>query len=580
MPPRKRKLEDELDNEPPKYTAGKVPRNDENPPIDYTEPLNPDSELFRDEWSIPKFNMFVTYTLDHLSETYKNIFKDFIKLPSRKFHPQYYYKIEQPISVNEIKTRDYEYPDGPRDFLLDVELLSKNCASYNEEDSLIVKNSLQMVNFIEYETLKAKNVKRNYIITGDIKIKLLGILERIIDATAKTIDDDVPELKASLQDPEDDEFKLSEPFMELVDRDELPEYYEIIYRPMALAIIKKNLEVGYYSKIYDFITEVELIFDNTMIYNNSTALIYQSAKALLEYFNFIIQDVFFKELKDLSERGEINLEYDKYDYEKYLGHVKNEDQPTAQEESEDDFDDFNHIEGLGNGYTRNLLADDYLLGPNYQGITDQPKATQDSNIPQLADKINKQADILKYNIIKSIKNESVSEQYKMEKKEYKLISEISIFSSRNLYTQGINPMQGSRPACSQNWLEFNFIGKELNQNGSTFSFSLEPIQTFLTVIAKLNETELKSTLLLNSDIIKPRKDTKKPLPPPQQHSPDNADTIVEELKERDPEPEKFDLRLNEGLNLLEFKCGPETEDDTEETNLSNESMKFWINVLP
>ena len=96
MPPRKRKIQESEEIENPisktRYVAGKQPRNQSKlPVVDYHKPLDPDSELTLDEdWSIPKFNLFITFTLDNLIESYRAIFKDFIKLPSRKFHPGYF----------------------------------------------------------------------------------------------------------------------------------------------------------------------------------------------------------------------------------------------------------------------------------------------------------------------------------------------------------------------------------------------------------------------------------------------------------------------------------------------------------
>ncbi|CAD1785010.1 similar to Saccharomyces cerevisiae YKR008W RSC4 Component of the RSC chromatin remodeling complex [Maudiozyma barnettii] len=584
MPPKKRKIEEDSTSEPPKYVAGKVARHGANPPIDYSDPLKPDSELYRDDWSISRFNLFVTYTLDHLRETYPTIFKDFIKLPSRKFHPQYYYKVDQPISINEIKNRDYEYADGTRNFLLDVELLAKNCASYNEEDSLIVKNSYQMVNYIQYEALKAKNVERNYVINDTIKTRLLSLLETLIEATAKKIYDTIPDLKVNLQDSENDDFQMSEPFVELVDKEELPEYYEVIHRPTALNIIKTNLENGQYSKIYDFITEVNLVFDNAFVFNNSTSLIYQSAKALLEYFTFTSL-IMFNELKDLKDHGELSLDIEKNEYEKYLGDRKVDERHVIHEESDDDFDDFNHVEGLGNGYTRNILTEDYLLGPD-RVESMKSKFSVSNQTPSLIEKVNKHVETPKFNILKSLKNESesVSEQFKKDKKIYELIEEISIFSSKGLYTQGINPMQGSKPSSTQNWLEFNFIGKKLNQNENTFTISLDPIQTFLTLVAKIGTSNLESTLRLNNDIIKPRVENKKHQPTihlnTNSGSPSVQDEKNDNINDTEIHTENFDIRLNEGLNLLEFSC--ETKNGEVENNnvLSKETMKFWINVFP
>lgn len=562
MVQKKRSADDEEVTETPKYVAGKVPRLDNVPSVDYRTPFNPKSELFVDDWSIPKFDLFISYTLDNLIETYKNIFKDFIKLPSRKFHPQYYYKINQPISVNEIKSRDYEYPEGPKNFILDVELLAKNCASYNETDSLIVKNAYQMTNYIKYEVLKAKNVKRNYLLNDDIKARLVKYLDKLVDATEKDVEE---ELGSSINGLEESA-KLCEPFLEIVDKDELPEYFEIIHRPMSLNVVKKNLEVNYYSKIYDVIINVILIFENALIFNDATTLIHQTSKALLEYFNHLMNDKFFPELNDASERGELKLEYDKIEYEKYLDKNINENNNINAlpgiEDDEDDYD-FNHIEGLGNGYTRSLLTEDYLLNP--KAATKSGLSTTTSINVATPSEPDEKPEVLKYNVIKSSKKETHPEEYTIEKKPYTLIEEIAITTSQSLYNQAMNPMPGSRPSCTQNWLEFKFKGKNLNQNENMFSFCVEPVQTFLTITAKVTALNLKCILTVNKDVIKSLKDKSSSKVTNQ----DSGEVKVEENEE----PEKFEIRLNEGLNELEFKCHAEESQDFE-------VMKFWVNVLP
>lgn len=395
MPPKKRKLvEEEEEKSVTKYAAGKQPRNGVLPIVEYNQPLYPDSELHKELWSIPKFNLFISFTIDFLIESYKTMFKDFIKLPSRKFHPQYYYKVQQPISINEIKSRDYEFPDGPHTFLLDVELLAKNCMSYNETDSLIVKNSLQVVQYIEYEVLKAKNVTRNYLVSEDVKSKLLSYFNRVLTATDKSIEEEMGVVHANA----DDVMKIGEPFMQLVDKNELPDYYEVIHRPTGLELIKQNLEVGYYSKIYDFIVDTQSAFQNALVFNDPDTLIFQDAKKLLDFFNHIMQQKFFPELQDASERGEIKLEYDKVEYEQYLANGGDENTEGILEDDDVTDFDFNHIEGLGNGYNRAILSEDYLLGPN--------RAESQAKKPKLSTPIEEPPKILKYNIVNQCKRSS------------------------------------------------------------------------------------------------------------------------------------------------------------------------------
>ncbi|CCE64182.1 hypothetical protein TPHA_0G03420 [Tetrapisispora phaffii CBS 4417] len=557
MPPRKKKVAEEevvaeeVDNS--KYVAGKKPRGDSKVlPIDYNTPLDPDSELFKEQWSIPKLNSFNDSVLDNLTESYRALFKDFIKLPSRKFHPQYYYKIDKPISINEIKSRNYEFAGGAKTLLLDIELLHKNCAVYNEPDSLIVKNSLQIVNYIKYELLKAKNIERNYNITDDVRKKLLAYMDRLIEATDKELE---IEFESGFVDV-DDKIRLSAPFMELVDRDELGEYYEVIYRPMALSPIRKNLEVGLYAKIYDFIIDVHLVFQNALVFNDPETIIYQDAKKLLRFFNKIMNEKFFAELLDASERGEVKLVLDKSDFNQYLGPTIIKTSHAVLEDSEAANYDFNHVEGLGNGYTQEILSEDYLLGPSSSNtnMINKPSRKNFDYLPK----------VMKYNLLKSLKKEVVSSDHVIQHKPYEMINQVAIYSSKNYYSLAIRPLPGSRPACNQEWIEYIFNGRDLNVHENMFSFSLQPIQTFITLTADINDNTHDITLKLNKDII-----------PKNNQTNNSAQPVDENTKKLVSVSDKvtFDLRLNEGLNIIELNC-------KDNANNTSEVMKFWVNVLP
>ncbi|CCC67048.1 hypothetical protein NCAS_0A04900 [Naumovozyma castellii] len=600
MPPRKRKItNDETENvgatvddtqpTPRKYLPGKRPRHlDDVESVDYLKPLDPESELFQNnaEWTIPKFNTFVNYALDTLSETYKDIFKDFIKLPSRKFHPQYYYKIENPISINEIKSRDYETDkeEGIRNFLLDVELLAKNCDSFNEPDSLIVKNAFQTVLFIKFEVLRAKNAKRNFLINEDIRSRLLKHLQKLMDATEKQIDKALGEpFKDS-----DNTVKLSDPFMELVDRDTLPEYYEAIHKPMALNIIKTNLESGVYVRLYDFIIDVDLVFQNALIFNDPSSLIYQDAKKLSKYFNHLIETQIFTELEDAKERGELTLTIESGDYENYLTTLETpadlmntEGQSSDNEENaatndghkvevEDDYD-FNHFESLGNGYTKTLLTEDYLLNP-------KGRLQKEQSLPKRQSIVDVKEEgetpiVPKYNILKSLQNDQVSEQYTVEKKPYKMIRELSLYASKGFYDHSVHPTPGTRPSTQENWFEYTFLGDKLSQNENSYSFQLDPQQVFLSVRAMLNSSNWETSLIVNKEQVKAVNSTSAITPTsylnPQ--SPPQSTNGVK--KEEDTGPEKYEFKLAEGLNALEYTCY-----DT--AGGAKEVFKFWINSLP
>ncbi|AMD21817.1 HFL039Wp [Eremothecium sinecaudum] len=552
MPPRKRKISEAVENVAEqtsptrRYVAGKQPRSQEPLPIvDNRNPIDQEEELFKDEdWSIPKLNLYITYTLDDLVEAYKPIFKDFIKLPSRKFHPGYFYKIEQPISINEIKNRDYEYKDGEKQFLLDVELIRKNCFAYNDPDSLIVKNSMQAVNYVKNEVLKAKNITRNYLINDQVKERLLKHLDMLLESTEKK----VAKVLGNPTDNLDDSIKLSEPFLELVNQEEFPDYYEVIHKPMSLTMIKSNLQLGYYSKIYDFYVDVQLLFQNAQVFNEPEALIYQDAEKLLKTFQHLMSDSFFPELKDSSERGEIKLEYDKIEYEQYLANAGHDEENGSDEDDNDDYD-FNHYEGLGNGYNRALLPSDYLLGPS--------KSEEKGKNAKTEEMVS--TDVPKFNVLKTSSYQSNTELLLAKEDEkpepYVLIDNIQLSSSTAIYEQASRPLQGTLPSITQNWVDYYFDGKDLKDNNNKFVLTLPPIQTAITFRVNLNtkiSEQTPAVFMVNKEKVNP------------------TPTLSMENNETKP---RYDVRLSEGLNCLDFSVQDLDQKKTER-------FKIWISILP
>lgn len=65
----------------------------------------------------------------------------------------------------------------------------------------------------------------------------------------------------------------------------LPDYFEVIKKPMDLGTIKKRLENGCYHSIDEFDYHVNLTFDNAMLYNPEGSVVYNMAKEMKEKFS-------------------------------------------------------------------------------------------------------------------------------------------------------------------------------------------------------------------------------------------------------------------------------------------------------
>ncbi|XP_069807471.1 bromodomain adjacent to zinc finger domain protein 1A [Dendropsophus ebraccatus] len=77
------------------------------------------------------------------------------------------------------------------------------------------------------------------------------------------------------------------PFMRLVSKIQVPDYFEIIKRPIALNIIREKVNKCEYKSASEFMADVELMFSNCFEYNNVTS---NEAKAGVRLQSFFIKE--------------------------------------------------------------------------------------------------------------------------------------------------------------------------------------------------------------------------------------------------------------------------------------------------
>ena len=91
----------------------------------------------------------------------------------------------------------------------------------------------------------------------------------------------------------------SVPFRSPVDPQALgiPDYFEIVKRPMDLGTIRNNLMSGKYSDPWQYVDDVWLMFDNAWLYNRKTSRVYRyctkvSQRLLCSVFVLIFKFIF------------------------------------------------------------------------------------------------------------------------------------------------------------------------------------------------------------------------------------------------------------------------------------------------
>ncbi|XP_076316078.1 histone lysine acetyltransferase CREBBP-like [Tachypleus tridentatus] len=89
------------------------------------------------------------------------------------------------------------------------------------------------------------------------------------------------------QDPE------SLPFRQPVDPQllQIPDYFDIIRKPMDLSTIKRKLDTGQYQDPWQYVDDLWLMFDNAWLYNRKTSRVYRYCTKLAEVFEQEIDPV-------------------------------------------------------------------------------------------------------------------------------------------------------------------------------------------------------------------------------------------------------------------------------------------------
>ncbi|XP_046833139.1 protein polybromo-1 isoform X2 [Vespa velutina] len=204
----------------------------------------------------------------------------FMEKPSKKLYPDYYQVIAEPIDMlaieANIKAEKYQ---NENELIQDFKLMFNNCRQYNEEGSLIYEDA----NTLEKVLMD--------------KVKELGPLPELIKpkSTASTPTRNVGRPKKvvplhlqklrtmydTIKDYHDAKGRqLSLIFMKLPNKNEYPDYYEVIKQPMNMEKIASSLKNNGYDSLDELVSDFILMFDNACKYNEPDSQIYKDALIL------------------------------------------------------------------------------------------------------------------------------------------------------------------------------------------------------------------------------------------------------------------------------------------------------------
>lgn len=81
------------------------------------------------------------------------------------------------------------------------------------------------------------------------------------------------------------------PFAQPVNKEEVPDYYEVVKEPMDLSTMEQKLEADKYSSMDEFVYDTKLIFYNCRSYNGESTTYYKNASKLEKFFSAKVREV-------------------------------------------------------------------------------------------------------------------------------------------------------------------------------------------------------------------------------------------------------------------------------------------------
>lgn len=85
--------------------------------------------------------------------------------------------------------------------------------------------------------------------------------------------------------------KQAWPFLSPVNKDEVPDYYNVITSPMDLSTMEERLEQDSYATPKDLVSDLKLIFSNCRQYNDATTVYAKCAVSLEKYMWRLIKEI-------------------------------------------------------------------------------------------------------------------------------------------------------------------------------------------------------------------------------------------------------------------------------------------------
>lgn len=196
--------------------------------------------------------------------TYSSPFKEPVD-PVKLGCPDYFEKIKTPMDLSTIKSKlDSATYTSVDEFKDDFYLMLNNCYTYNPEGAYVNKCGKEIEKL--FESL-CSNIPQESVKKRKVELRAMEECNKILSEILKSKNK-----------------KFTWPFLEPVDKNLVPDYYDIIKNPVDLSLIQKKLSSSKYDSKESFYKDLDIMLENCFSYNDENSDVY---KCGLHFKSFI-----------------------------------------------------------------------------------------------------------------------------------------------------------------------------------------------------------------------------------------------------------------------------------------------------
>ncbi|XP_066994132.2 protein polybromo-1 isoform X3 [Anabrus simplex] len=231
----------------------------------------------------------------------------FWKLPSKRYYPDYYKEIKNPVSLSQIRNKLKRGDYGTvSEVAGDMNIMFENAKKYNRADSRLYKDAVRLQKVMQAKVQELLEFDQESESEDDSDER--GSVRRKRKVTTLTPKSSRVRDEMSLKKRLHTLFKClidhvredgRQPilmFMEKPSKKLYPDYFQVIAEPIDMLTIEANIKNDKYCSEDELLSDFKLMFNNCRQYNEEGSMIYEDANKL--------EEVLMEKVKELGPMPE------------------------------------------------------------------------------------------------------------------------------------------------------------------------------------------------------------------------------------------------------------------------------------